>query len=229
MSGPDKRYGTDECSNTYGHCPVLAGAVLDKLNDVNVVLMVAEHNHILRIAYQLGAPMDQLPDWPGSEYDTCLKLKYKDGKMTSFTVDKEGQFGPTPSPSPSPSPSPPPSGGDTLFPDGKLASDDFLSSANDNAQLVVQGSDGNMVIHHAGSVVWASGTTGHPGAHLKFQGSDGNLVLRDASGNAIWSSHAHAGAATVQLQDDCNLVTKDASGKELWSLGTHCSSTAVTV
>lgn len=217
---PDTTYGTDDCScSHWGQCTVYANAVMDKLSTHDVVMVVAEHQHIPYIAYGLGASQSEIPDWSGRDYDTVFKLKYSGGKVT-FSVDKQGQFGPAPAPPPVPS------GSDTIAPDERLEAGASLVSVGGSARLSVQASDGNMVLHHGSTVVWASGTTGHPGAELRFQ-TDGNLVLYDGS-HPLWASGNKPGAASVQLQDDCDLVMKDSSGAALWSLGTSCSG-AVTV
>lgn len=135
---------------------------------------------------------------------------------------------PSPAPAPSPTPAPTPTGQDIIVSGGRLASGDRLVSAGGNARLSMQASDGNLVLRSGSSHVWASGTTGHPGAELRLSGSDGNLVLYDGLA-ALWSSGSSRGATSVQLQDDCDLVTRDAFGAVLWSLGTSCSDVVVTV
>jgi hypothetical protein len=76
---------------------------------------------------------------------------------------------------------------------------------------------------------WASGTSGHPGAHAVMQ-PDGNLVVYGpnggpGTGGALWASNTggNAGAYAV-LQDDGNLVVyRQASADSrnaLWSSGT---------
>jgi len=220
MSGPDTSYGTDECSSTdWGRCTVYANAVLDKLSNHDVVMVVAEHQHIPFIAYDLGASQEEIPDWSGRNYDTVFKLKYLNGEVT-FTVDEQGQFPPSPAPPPTPS------GSDTMAPNERLASGDSLVSAGGSARLTMQESDGNLLLTHGKHLVWESGTTGHPGAELYFQG-DGNLVLYDGS-HPLWASGNKQGAAKLQLQDNCDLVMLDSSGITLWSLGTSCEG-AVTV
>ena len=103
---------------------------------------------------------------------------------------------------------------------------EHLISAGSKARLEMQQADGNLVLKNAdGSVLWSSGTSGHPNSYLTFQKSDGNLVLYASKGKSTWSSKPHNGAAQVVLQDDCDLVTQDSSGKTLWSLGTSCKGT----
>ena len=53
-------------------------------------------------------------------------------------------------------------------------------------RLVMQ-HDGNLVVYERHTPKWASGTSGHPGAHLVLQ-ADRNLVIYSATGRALWSS-----------------------------------------
>jgi hypothetical protein len=52
--------------------------------------------------------------------------------------------------------------------------------------MVMQG-DGNLVLYGASnSALWASGTSGNPGAYLVL-GDDGNLVVDSAAGTVLWT------------------------------------------
>lgn len=135
---------------------------------------------------------------------------------------------PSPTPSPGPSPSPTPSPGpsrSTLYINEQLLAGSYLLSDRSFAQLVLQESDGNLVLRNrGGSAVWSTHTQGHPKDHVVMQ-SDGNLVAYNKSGAAVWSSNtARSNAVQAQLQDDCCLVLKDAQDAVVWSSATTCSS-----
>ena len=54
--------------------------------------------------------------------------------------------------------------------------------------MFVMQSDGNLVLYDSGSCpLWASNTSGNPGATFAVQ-SDGNLVVYSAAAKALWSS-----------------------------------------
>ncbi|WP_433043003.1 hypothetical protein [Dactylosporangium sp. CS-033363] len=78
--------------------------------------------------------------------------------------------------------------------------------------------DGNLVLQNAAkSIVWKSGTNGHPGSSLRFQ-ADGNLVIYDAAGTAIWSTKTTGKAATQLLvQDDGTIALYTAAKVAVWS------------
>ena len=67
-----------------------------------------------------------------------------------------------------------------------MAALEKFTGSGGNARMVMQG-DGNLVLYGPNySVVWMSGTNGHPGAHLVMQ-NDGNLVIYDGP-TGIWST-----------------------------------------
>eukprot|EP01062_Namystynia_karyoxenos_P044145 TRINITY_DN3240_c0_g1_i1.p1 TRINITY_DN3240_c0_g1~~TRINITY_DN3240_c0_g1_i1.p1 ORF type:complete len:553 (+),score=171.91 TRINITY_DN3240_c0_g1_i1:88-1746(+) len=112
-------------------------------------------------------------------------------------------------------------GGAALPAGQQLAAGGELVSGTGNARLELQASDGNLVIYHGPAVVWATNTTGHPGASLAMQ-TDGNLVLYDG-GKALWSSGtAGSGAAQAQLRDDCRLVLLGPTGLLVWESPSAC-------
>ncbi|MBK7860664.1 MAG: hypothetical protein IPJ65_19095 [Archangiaceae bacterium] len=109
-------------------------------------------------------------------------------------------------------------------------------------RLEMQG-DGNLVLYQGTRPLWASNTSGHPGAMLAMQ-DDGNLVLYQG-GRAIWATHTNecgvmyaggvlrAGSALnscdrrfrLVMQGDDNLVLYQ-GGKALWATGTVRSGSA---
>ncbi|HVX20268.1 MAG TPA: PPE domain-containing protein [Acidimicrobiales bacterium] len=113
--------------------------------------------------------------------------------------------------------------GSVLGPGQAMASGQALASPDGRIVLTMQG-DGNLVSYAtvAGepSVLWASGTAGHPGAQSVMQ-ADGNLVVYSSAGTALWSSGTagHPGAEAA-VQDDGNTVVYDPNGTALWSTGT---------
>ena len=108
-----------------------------------------------------------------------------------------------------------------------------MISANGNAVLAMQGSDGNLVLYidykdkKKRKAVWSSGTAGHPGTHLVLQGSDGNLVLYDSKMNLLWASGKNSGAVKAVLGNDCNFVVADSKSNTLWSTKTSCTSSLI--
>ena len=89
--------------------------------------------------------------------------------------------------------------------------------------LIMQG-DGNLVLYQGGTPLWASGTSGHPGAYAVMQ-SDGNLVIY-LGPTALWSTgtNGHPGAY-LSVQDDGNLVIYQSAcvgaNNSCWASGSH--------
>jgi hypothetical protein len=78
-----------------------------------------------------------------------------------------------------------------------------------------------------GTLLWALGTGGHPGAYATLQ-TDGNLVLCAADGSSLWSSNTGGNPGDhLTVQNDGNLVIRDSTDSPIWSRGT--SGTAVAV
>ena len=81
-------------------------------------------------------------------------------------------------------------------------------TASSGLYSAVMQSDGNFVVYSFRShthAIWASGTTGHPGALLVKQ-SDGNLVIYQGT-RALWATRTVVGpTADLEMQDDGNLV-----------------------
>jgi PKD repeat protein len=100
----------------------------------------------------------------------------------------------------------------------ELVSGEQLESSNGDYRLVLQSSDGNLVLRNTttGDALWASNTAGDGGTNLTLQ-SDGNLVSYTDSGTSVWASGtAGSGADELVLEDDGSLVLY-ASGTEVWS------------
>lgn len=235
MSGPDMSYGAHDCKREWGSCTSWADAIMSKLSKHPVVLVAAEHGHIQYLAHDLGVAKADIPDWPGKDYDTVLKLKFSNSKLV-FSVDKQGGPGPKPGPSPTPPPTPPtppptpppspsPVGADTL-PSGKhLSSGESLVSASGQVILTMTSSDGNVEIKYRNTTVWSAGVVGHPGAEFYFQSSGPKLVVRDTDSTVLWDSPKVAGAVKAILRDDCDFwLTDDSGSQKLWSTGSTCAS-----
>ena len=91
-----------------------------------------------------------------------------------------------------------------------LNSGGCLESPNDEYQLIMQ-PDGNLVLYYqqgsTGYPLWASNTSGNPGAHAYLQ-QNGPLFVYSTSGAALYSTPGAAGAmqAFLTMQNDGNLV-----------------------
>lgn len=100
--------------------------------------------------------------------------------------------------------------GQALGPDG------FLLSADHRRRLVMQASDGNLVLYEDGVARWSTGGSGS-GATAVMQ-EDGNLVVY-RGGAAMWAaSTAGFPGGELVVQDDGNLVVYHA-GHAVWSYG----------
>jgi len=112
----------------------------------------------------------------------------------------------------------PGSHGAQLTAGGVLGPGAWLTSPNGHFRLAMQ-PDGNLVEYWEGQPIWASRTSGHPGADLEMQ-PDGNLVLYSAGHTAIWSSGTDRGgddAYYLRLQDNGNGTVYSPAGKALWA------------
>jgi len=172
-----------------------------------------------------------------------LTLFFEDGGGAKVEMDAQitGDkvvLEPFPSPPPGPPtppapPSPPSPEHDTLQSNHWLNPGDSLTSANGNAVLTMQESDGDLVLYSWSETrgqqkkIWSAGTSGHPGARVVLQGSDGNLVVRDSNGKALWSSGSNPGAVKATLGNDCNFVVVDSKSATLWSTKTTCASSLI--
>ena len=94
-----------------------------------------------------------------------------------------------------------------------------LTSSDGRFQLILQGSDGNLVIYKQGVAIWAIG--GRDDDFLVNQG-DGNVVIYRTHGGAVWSTGTGGqGGSTLVMQSDGNLVLyRGSDGRPIWSSGT---------
>jgi len=80
--------------------------------------------------------------------------------------------------------------------------------------------DGNLVLwdHTIGDALWASGTSGHPGAFAAM-GADGNFAVLAGLGQpALFQTGTHGDAATrLVVQDNGDVVVYSGAGVPLWS------------
>lgn len=74
-------------------------------------------------------------------------------------------------------------------------------------KLILQ-HDGDLVLYHGASPIWATGTAGS-GASQLVMGGDGNLALLGSDGRHVWSTGTRSPGAFLVLQDDGNLVVYD--------------------
>lgn len=91
-------------------------------------------------------------------------------------------------------------------------------------KLVLQGSDGNLVLYQYFSpLTWGASTSGKSASVANFQ-TDGNFVVRTSAGTALWATGTHTyHDAVLVLQADGNLViyaSPSATSTALWSTGT---------
>ncbi|MEA2599825.1 MAG: hypothetical protein QOF89_817 [Acidobacteriota bacterium] len=115
-----------------------------------------------------------------------------------------------------------PTGCSDMFTDQGLYPGQSLYSCDGRFHLVLQQSDGNLVLYQGGTPLWGSGTNGRPSAVAIMQ-SDGNFVIYDSTGTAIWASGTqnHPGAH-LAVQNDGNVVIYSSGGTPLWATNTCC-------
>jgi hypothetical protein len=94
-----------------------------------------------------------------------------------------------------------------------------LTSSDGRFTLILQASDGNMVIYQQGRAIWAIGARNDD--FLVNQG-DGNVVLYRTHAGPVWSTGtAGHGRSTLVMQSDGNLVLyRGSDGRPIWSSGT---------
>jgi hypothetical protein len=104
--------------------------------------------------------------------------------------------------------------------DEVLTKGQYKTSSNGVYKFIYQ-TDGNVVLYHGSSAIWASGTNGKASTSLKMQ-NDGNLVLYNGT-SAVWSSGTSGNGKSVLLvQSDGNTVIyTQGSGGAMWSTKTN--------
>jgi hypothetical protein len=133
----------------------------------------------------------------------------------------------------------PPAGQATYFEDVQLPAGAKYTTPDGRTFLTMQ-ADGNLVLYFApfgasvwAQPIWASNTSGNPGAHAAMQ-SDGNLIVygptevcaplfgTNVCGFPIlWASYTSGSGVQAAVQNDGNFVIYDATGKALWASNTN--------
>ncbi|MEV0902629.1 LamG-like jellyroll fold domain-containing protein [Actinoplanes sp. NPDC049802] len=107
------------------------------------------------------------------------------------------------------------SGGNVLGTDQTLHEREALRSSDGTYHLWMQ-EDGNLVLYQNATAIWATNTTGNPGASLVMQG-DGNLVLYRSDRTPLWSTGTwNTTADRLVLYDDGDLALLDTAGQVVW-------------
>jgi hypothetical protein len=106
----------------------------------------------------------------------------------------------------------------TLDPGQTLTGGHFLTSGS--YRLVVQATDGNVVLYHGSQALWGTSTGGYPGDRLVMQ-RDGNLVLYSTANKAIWNTDTATGDRyTLVLTNNGSeggLEVTRADGNPVWT------------
>jgi subtilase family serine protease len=104
-----------------------------------------------------------------------------------------------------------------------LAPGETLNSCDGRFSLVMQSSDGNLVLYWNGhSYLWAAFTQGNPGADAIMQ-DDGNFVVYSPQGRALWNSVTYGNPGSyLAVQNDGNLVVYNPGRVALWNSRTCC-------
>ena len=122
-------------------------------------------------------------------------------------------------PTPPPTTPPPTASCGNLGANQKITVNQSVVSCNGDYTLIL-GGDGNLVLYHGSTALWAANTAGQPSADAIMQG-DGNFVIYSTAGSPIWSSGtAGNNGASLTVQNDGNVVIYSSSGAALWSTGT---------
>jgi len=103
----------------------------------------------------------------------------------------------------------------TLYAGQTLSAGQELWSPNGAYEVVMQG-DGNLVLYHNGSALWATYSSGNN--HLSMQ-TDGNLVVYNSSDVAQWSSGTSGSNFYAVIQADSNFVIYSPSNGAQWDDG----------
>ncbi|HET9174014.1 MAG TPA: hypothetical protein VFN56_01890 [Candidatus Saccharimonadales bacterium] len=103
---------------------------------------------------------------------------------------------------------------------GVLFVNQSLQTPDRTYQLTLQ-SDGNLVLYHNGTAIWATMTAGKLAGLLAMQ-PDGNLVLYSESNQVLWSSNTNGqGESTLCMQPDGNVVVYNSTNKPTWASNTN--------
>lgn len=110
-------------------------------------------------------------------------------------------------------------GGSKLDAGQWLSVNQYRTSPN-GRYLLVEQSDGNLVLLDGKTPIWSSGTDHHPGASAKLQ-EDGNLVVSASGGAGLWGSATNGkGGTYLMVQNDGNAVLYTAGQRAVWSTQT---------
>ncbi len=102
-----------------------------------------------------------------------------------------------------------------LGPGEALEPGERIVSPNGDLALVMQETDGNLVLYRGTTPLWSTGPAG-PGARAVMQ-TDGNFVIYSAGGGAGWNSRTERfEGASLALQDDENIVISHL-GRTIWT------------
>jgi surface antigen len=109
-----------------------------------------------------------------------------------------------------------------LAPTGRLTSTQVISSP-DGGTTLTMGPDGNVVLRTlvgtAWVPIWASNTSGNPGAFLRMR-ADGDLVVLDRDNALLWSSGTETpGPVHVSVENGGNVRIYDPASDLVASLG----------
>ena len=104
----------------------------------------------------------------------------------------------------------------TLHAGQRLIGGQSLVSSRGFVRLVLQGG-GNLIIYAGGSVLWTSGTNGHPHSQAVLQ-RGGDFVLYSAQGRALWHTKTNgAGSrALLRVGDNGRLALANSAGRTVW-------------
>jgi hypothetical protein len=107
--------------------------------------------------------------------------------------------------------------GDRLHPGATLLPGAYLKSASKQFMLVMQDTDGNLVLYGSGGPVWGWASNGGPNRRAVMQ-TDGNFVVYDGPTPIRATGTSGRPGAYIHVQDDSNLVVYQ-GGVALWDRG----------
>lgn len=111
-----------------------------------------------------------------------------------------------------------PTGRSSLTAGESLTPGQYLCSSDGQFRLVLQPSDGNLVLFDPASrPLWSSHTASRGAVRASMQ-ADGNFVIYNSSSTPIWETRTwgHPGAS-LTLQTDANLVVHAPAGGAFWT------------